>query len=439
MTSDNSNPAFKKLVLCDFDGTITEEDVGYNFLNRFTHESWEDIDRDYVNGKIGSKEAYTRIARIISGAQDEMVDFVCNESVLDHYFIDFYEFCKKKSIDLKVVSDGFGLYIDALLNRHNIGGIEYFANGIIFKRDKGIDIEFPFHDPDCGSCGNCKRKILKRFQDQYDDIIFVGNGLSDRCIAEEADEVYAKSDLYSHCVENNIECWNYNNFGDIKRNMEKGIKGVIFDLDGTLIDSVRPILDCFNYTLEHFGDQRVSADEISALSRRSIQDVMNQLVGSRNLHTAMKLFKGRYIDLIVNSPPLFGEVKKVLSYLNNSGILLGIATNMDGKNAKKILRISDIEEYFTTVVGADDSGKPKPHPEMIFKALHEMNVSTEEAVFVGDSVIDIETGKNAMVDVYAVPTGFDTKKGLSEKRPRRILNRLNDLLKIVKDNNFQEE
>ena len=431
MTDRSLKGDSKKLVLCDFDGTITEQDVGYNFLNRFTRESWEEIDRDYVNGTIGSKEAYKRIAKLISGAQDEMVDFICDESVLDPYFIDFYGFCKEKGYDLKVVSDGFGLYIDALLNLHNIGGIEYYANEIIFKGDDTIDIEFPFHDPECGNCGNCKRSIFKKYQREYDYIIFVGNGLSDRCIAEEADEVYAKSDLYSHCIDKGIACWNYSNFFDIQRNIDKQIKGVIFDLDGTLIDSARPILTCFNHTLKRFGDKKLESQDLSALSRQSIQSVMKSLVGPQNVLEAMRMFKEKYIDVIVNTPPLFMDVKPVLTRLQEAGFLMGIATNMDGKYAEVILKKSGIGEYFTTVVGADNAEMPKPNPNMIFKALHKMNVEPEEAVFVGDSVIDIETGRNAKVDVYAVSTGFDTRKGLSERAPRRILNRLDDMTKIV--------
>ena len=94
MKAKNPNDPSRKLVLCDFDGTITEEDVGYDFLNRFTMESWGNIDKDYVEGKIGSKEAYTRIAKLISGTEKQMVDFICHHSTLDPYFKEFYKFCK---------------------------------------------------------------------------------------------------------------------------------------------------------------------------------------------------------------------------------------------------------------------------------------------------------------------------------------------------------
>lgn len=439
MKTKNSKYPVRKLVLCDFDGTITKEDVGYDFLNRFTRKSWKDIDRDYVAGKIGSREAYARIAKLIVGTEEEMVDFICHHSTLDPYFKEFYKSCRDKGIDFKIVSDGFGLYINALLNHHSMSDIEYFANRIIFKSNNRIEIEFPFYNPECGSCGNCKRMVLKRFRDQYDHIIFIGNGISDECIAEEADEVYAKDTLYSFCIEKGIPCWNYNSFSDIKKNLSKDIRGVIFDLDGTLINSVKSIHEGFNYALKSLGYQPIKLDKLKVLSQNSIVNTMNQLVMPSELDDAMRLFKEKYLELIVVTPPLFSDVRQVVKSLKGSGLVLGIATNMEGRHAKKILRQSRIEGYFEAVIGVDNHGKSKPNPDVIFDALRGMNLPKEDVVFVGDSMIDIETGKNAGVDVYAVPTGFETRETLSLNMPKRILNRLKDLIEIVEDNRFPNE
>ncbi len=431
MKATNRKGNAKKLILCDFDGTITQEDVGYNFLNKFTRENWEDIDQDYVEGEIGSKEAYARIAKIIMGTREEMVDFICHDSSLDPHFNDFYAFCKDKGVDLKIVSDGFGLYIDALLNQYGISGIEYFANKLVFKDKDRLEIDFPFHNPECGTCGNCKSTILKKFRDEYDHIIFIGNGLSDRCVAEEADEVYAKDTLYSHCIESDIPCWNYDNFSAIEKNMSKNIRGIIFDLDGTLINSVESIHKSFNYALESLGCVAIKRHEIGVLSESSIMNTMNQRVRPNEINDAMRLFKEKYTDLVVNHPSLFPDARRVISRITGSGVVLGIATNMGGEHAREVLRQTEIEGYFKAVIGANEPGKSKPNPGMIFDALRGMNLPKEDVVFVGDSVIDIETGMNAKIDVYVVPTGFETKERLSEKTPKRILNGLGDLVNII--------
>ena len=434
MKKRDSKRHARKLVLCDFDGTITKQDVGYDFLNRFTKENWEGIDRDFVEGKIGSKEAYTRIARLIVGTKEEMIDFILLNSIVDPHFIEFHRFCKDQGIDLKIVSDGFGLYIGALLAHHNIEGIDFFANRIVFIDEKRIDIEFPYYNPECGDCGVCKRGILKKFRDDYDHIIFVGNGLSDRCIAGEADEVYAKSTLYVYCINNGIDFWNYTNFADITRNMSKEIKGIIFDLDGTLIDSVDAIHKSFNWALGNFGHEPIDREQLKVLSKESITGMMHQRVGSDALKDSMERFKEKYIELIMKNPPLFSDVKEVVLFLKKAGVILGVATNMEGRYAKEILKQSGIEKQFTSVIGADNPGLMKPNPKMIYNVLKGMNVQREDTVFVGDSAIDIETGKNAQMDVYVLPTGFETKEKLSENGPRRLLNRLDDLKKIIEYN-----
>jgi phosphoglycolate phosphatase len=83
------------------------------------------------------------------------------------------------------------------------------------------------------------------------------------------------------------------------------------------------------------------------------------------------------------------------------------------------------------VIGAGDVPRNKPFPDMIHAVLGEMNLSPEEVIFVGDTLTDIETGKEAGVDVYALPTGFFSKKELSQKKPRRILVNLKELVQVV--------
>ena len=162
--------------------------------------------------------------------------------------------------------------------------------------------------------------------------------------------------------------------------------------------------------------------------------MMHQRVGSDALKDSMERFKEKYIELIMKNPPLFSDVKEVVLFLKKAGVILGVATNMEGRYAKEILKQSGIEKQFTSVIGADNPGLMKPNPKMIYNVLKGMNVQREDTVFVGDSAIDIETGKNAQMDVYVLPTGFETKEKLSENGPRRLLNRLDDLKKIIEYN-----
>jgi len=93
----------------------------------------------------------------------------------------------------------------------------------------------------------------------------------------------------------------------------------------------------------------------------------------------------------------------------------------------------EVSDYFKSVIGAGDVPRNKPFPDMIQTSLKEMNLPTEDSIFVGDTLTDIETGRQAAVDVYALPTGFYSKKDLSQLNPRRILRNLEELVRIAKN------
>jgi phosphoglycolate phosphatase-like HAD superfamily hydrolase len=90
-----------------------------------------------------------------------------------------------------------------------------------------------------------------------------------------------------------------------------------------------------------------------------------------------------------------------------------------------------VSGYFKSVIGAGDVSRNKPFPDMIHAALREMNLPPQDVVFVGDTLTDIDTGKQAGVDVYALPTGFHSKIELSQGKPRRILKYLGELVPLV--------
>jgi 2,3-diketo-5-methylthio-1-phosphopentane phosphatase len=133
----------KQLILCDFDGTISIRDMGYNLVYRFTSGDWEAIDRDFCEGKIGSKEAYIRIANILKGDEQALLNFIHQHSNIDPHFTSFYQYCREKGIDVKIVSDGLDFYIKTVLEIHHLSEIPFYANCTHFLRGGGLDISFP--------------------------------------------------------------------------------------------------------------------------------------------------------------------------------------------------------------------------------------------------------------------------------------------------------
>lgn len=202
------------LILCDFDGTVCTVDMGNEILNRFTDRGWEEIDRAYCSGEIGSKSAYSQITSLFRGTKAQLMEFAGNHERIDPHFVEFYTYCMGKGVDLKIVSDGLDIYIDVILRKYNLDKIEYFTNVALF-RDGHMFIDFPQANEECNRCGTCKNGILKKYRSGYKHIIYVGDGHSDVCPSKDADLVFAKGILYKKCLENGRTCEYYENFRDV--------------------------------------------------------------------------------------------------------------------------------------------------------------------------------------------------------------------------------
>lgn len=206
----------KTLVICDFDGTVSTVDIGNKFMNRFTGNKWNDVDRKFVTGEMGSREAYIRGIPDFRGTRQESLAYCLETERIDPWFADFYLFCREKGFDLVIASDGFDFYIKAVLSKYDLSDIVFFSNHAVFKNGGKLSMTFPHASEDCGKCGTCKNTVLQSRRDAYDRIIYVGDGSSDVCPSQKADLVFAKRVLYEKCLENGTACIRFDNFRDVQ-------------------------------------------------------------------------------------------------------------------------------------------------------------------------------------------------------------------------------
>jgi 2-hydroxy-3-keto-5-methylthiopentenyl-1-phosphate phosphatase len=425
--------SMKKLILCDFDGTISVRDMGYVLVTRFSSGDWESIDRDFREGKISSKEAYSRIVKILNGDESTLLRFIEEHSNIDPSFSIFYQYCREKGIDIKIVSDGLDFYIKKMLEIHHLSEIPFYANCTHFRDGGGIDISFPHSEEECGLCGTCKKKLIQIHRREYDSIFFVGNGFSDRCAAKEADFVFAKNSLYSYCIEQDIPCHYFKDFQEILGDLKKQIRGIIFDLDGTLIESYEAIYlglkECFQY----FGKEIFPSYDLKIFLKPDLETTLSQFFTPEDILKGIPIMRKKYEEVYLDKTHFLDGAQEVLKALHSNGTILGIASNKFGRFSRGALMHLGVSDYFKSVIGAGDVPRNKPFPDMIHTALKEMNLPPEQAIFVGDTLTDIDTGRQAGVDVYALPTGFYSKKELSRGKPKRLLKTLQELAHIVKN------
>jgi len=422
----------KKLILCDFDGTISVRDMGYLLINQFSSGNWEAIDRDFCEGKIGSKEAYSRIAEIMGGDESSVLRFVQEDSEIDPSFPIFYQYCHERGIDIKIVSDGLDFYIRKILEIHRLSEIPFYANCTQFRDGEGIDISFPYSTEECGLCGTCKKKIIQIHREKYDSIYFVGDGYSDRCAAREADFAFAKDSLYTYCIKNEIACHFFKNFQGILNDLKKKIRGIVFDLDGTLIESYGAIYLGLKECFQHFSKEIFPFPDLKIYLKPDLETTLSQFFKPQEVLKAIPIMRKKYEEVYLDHTHFLDGAKDVLNTLHSDGVVLGVASNKFGRFSRGALMHLGVLDRFKSVVGAGDVPRNKPFPDMIHRALKEMQLPSEEAIFVGDTLTDIETGKEAGIDTYALPTGFHSKEELSRGTPKRMLRNLKELTRIVK-------
>ena len=212
---------------------------------------------------------------------------------------------------------------------------------------------------------------------------------------------------------------------------EKEIQGAIFDLDGTLIDSYQAIYLGFRHAYTEMGLPPLSYEQVKRAVGLGLSHTFRELLGEERVPRALFLFRKKYQEVFRENTRLLPDAREVLETLHGRGIRLGVATNKLGRFSREIFEHFGMEKLFTVIVGDGDVPQNKPNPEMLRLALEKMGVEKERTIFVGDSVIDIQTGKNAGVRVFAVPTGNTDRRDLENARPEVMLDRLPDLLSFL--------
>jgi len=214
----------KALVICDFDGTICTLDMGNSVLSHFTKKNWDEIDREYIKGSLGSREAYVKIAPAIAATPEKLRKYVLKKAKIDSFFVKFYRLAQEMGVDVKIVSDGLDFYIRTILEKYDLYDIEFYSNTIAFDQNNAVSFDFPQMNVLCGRCGTCKNKILNDYRLIYEQIIYVGDGRSDICPSRFADFVFARDVLLKNCEEEGRTAYSrLLNFNDVARYLKENL------------------------------------------------------------------------------------------------------------------------------------------------------------------------------------------------------------------------
>lgn len=211
-------------------------------------------------------------------------------------------------------------------------------------------------------------------------------------------------------------------------------KAVICDLDGTLLNTLEDLMDSVNYALTNKGMENISLEQ----TRRYVGNGVAKLVEraaqgnatSEAIEGLLADFRYYYGIHSQDKTKPYGGVLELLSSLKEKGIKLAIVSNKI-HSAVKVLA----EEYFPglidVAIGEMDNVPRKPAPDMIFKAIEELGIQKEEAIFIGDSEVDVATGLNAGIDMVTVLWGFRDKEQLVESGATIFIDNPQELYKYI--------
>ena len=188
---------------------------------------------------------------------------------------------------------------------------------------------------------------------------------------------------------------------------------LLFDLDGTVIDSTEAILESFFVACEQNGCEKPSGDEVKKLIGYPL-DVMFAQVGvdERKVWECVASYKEHYRVISKNKTLLLPRAKEAIE-LAATFARLGVVTTKTARYSKELLRHFGVFEFFEVLIGREDVQNPKPHPEPILRALEVMGKKPSRDVWmIGDTKLDLLCAKNAAVNAVGVLSGYGTNKEL---------------------------
>ena len=210
---------------------------------------------------------------------------------------------------------------------------------------------------------------------------------------------------------------------------------LIFDLDGTLINTLKDLNIATNYALAKFGYPLRTIDQtrrdigngVAKLIERSIPNGIE----NKDYPLCLSIFKDYYkVHYFENSFPYEG-IKETLTTLKNEGYTLAVVSNKFDEGAKKLVTYY-LPGLFATIQGTIPELRPKPYSDLVEKVLNELHFKKEDALYIGDTNVDYETATNSGLDCVLVSYGYRSKDFLLElTKSSPIIDSISELINLL--------
>jgi phosphoglycolate phosphatase len=209
---------------------------------------------------------------------------------------------------------------------------------------------------------------------------------------------------------------------------------LIFDLDGTLVDSKQDLANAVNATRGYMGLAPIDDGRISSYVGEGATTLMRRALGveasEADIARALEFFLAYYSEHKLDHTRPYAGVPEALEGLRRAGVRMAVLTNKPVRISRAILEGLGLADHFARIYGGDSFEQKKPHPMGVDRLLSELGVGRERAMMVGDSAVDIRTARNAGIKACGVTYGFQPET-LAEEGPDLIVDRLEELAAAV--------
>lgn len=217
--------------------------------------------------------------------------------------------------------------------------------------------------------------------------------------------------------------------------MERKISTIVFDLDGTLLNTLEDLADSTNYALRQYGFAERTLEEIRAFVGNGVRKLIERALpeGAENplFNSVFSCFKSYYVDHCMEKTGLYAGIPEMLHELKSAGYHMAIVSNKLQSGVDELY-----EHYFSDTVEVAVGERPelnrKPAPDMVLLALETLGVSTDEAVYVGDSDVDVATARNSGLSCISVLWGFRDKEFLVQHGAHCFAQTPEEICRIIK-------
>lgn len=216
------------------------------------------------------------------------------------------------------------------------------------------------------------------------------------------------------------------------------VRHLIFDFDGTVVDSYAPVTEAINYALRRFGLRELTVDEVRPWVGTGLELILEHYAGKERVAEGVRLFRRKYLAIYKDGTKLMDGAREALDALarpdptgGNSRYSMALCSNKLGDAVRGLCDHLDLARYFAVVLGANDVPNLKPHPDMLREAMRRLGATSRDTLVIGDSLVDAEFAASCDVPCVLVLGGTGTRDELVSAKPVALLRNIAELPELL--------